>query len=258
MSNTLNTEINGGSCGANPNPPVPMSGGKKKGSKSKAKTAKAVKKNSKPKTSSKVKTSSKSKRTSKPKVSSKKASSKKTSSKKMSRTVNVDMMNGGAKKGSKSKKITKAKVTKTKKSSKSNSKKVSSKPTSKASGILSRIISANGAEDMYGGKKSSKGKTDKPKRKLNEAMQATLELNKEVLKRSGADRSLWFGLTPYINTFRLKAKEQIKDHKDHKAINKLILELIQKEIDTKGKQKVADEISQRNEDAKKKRLAKKK
>lgn len=265
MSSTKHNEglINGGSCGTGtgtgtgpapaPAPSAPLTGGKKRSSKPKAR---AVKKSSKPKPSSK------SKRTSKPKVSSKKASSKKASSKKMSRTVNVDMGGGAkskAKKAGKStKRSSKPKVSsKPSSKAKSNSKKVPSKPTSKASGLLSRIITAN-EDNQLGGKKSSKDKKDKPKRKLNEAMQATLELNKEVLKRSGADRSLWFGLTPYINTFRLKAKEQIKDHKDHKAINKLILELIQKEIDTKGRQKVADEIAQRSEDAKKKRLAKKK
>ena len=190
------------------------------------------------------------------KKSSKKASkksskkgSKKSSKKgsKMARMVNTDMMEtmvGGAKKSSK-------------KGSKKSSKKASKKASKKSS--------KKGSKSMKGGAKKSTKKASKKsskkaskkgskkgsmKRELPPALKAAQVVNEKVLKATGAERSDWFGLIKYINVLRKEAKKSVKDEKDFEAVNIKIMELFEKDLESKGKGKIASMIKAFAEEAK--------
>jgi hypothetical protein len=214
------------------------------------------------------------------KKSSKKGSKK--GSKKLARTTSVveeeEMFMVGGKKKSASKKGSKKSSKKAlKKSSKKGSKKAlmkggSKKGSKKSSKKGSTKSSKKGGEElsrsmdglmMDGGKRSKKGsKKDskkglkrmnadgsvKKKRVMNPAMKATLELNNVVLKKSGAERSDWFGLIKFINNFRKDAKNTLGDVENSK-VNDKIMELFENYLNKHGKEKVATEIKKLAEEA---------
>jgi hypothetical protein len=183
------------------------------------------------------------KKKTKAKKSSKKSSKK---SKKMSRLVNNDSLDDmlGGKKSKKS----------SKKGSKKSSKK-SSKKGSKDSSKLSRVLEMG----LVGGKKKSSKQSSKKgskmKRTLNPALKATQVINEKVLKEAGAERSHWFGLITYINTLRKEAKKLVNE-KDFEAVNKKIMELFEKDLQSKGKAKIASIIAKFAEEAKENRKKK--
>lgn len=147
----------------------------------------------------------------------------------------------GGKKGSKkaSKKVSK-------KASKKSSKKVSKKDSK-----LARVLDIE--LDMEGGKSKGSKKSSKKgsmKRELPPALKAAQVVNEKVLKATGAERSDWFGLIKYINVLRKEAKKTVKDEKDFEAVNKKIMELFEKDLESKGKGKVASMIKAFAEEAK--------
>ena len=101
-----------------------------------------------------------------------------------------------------------------------------------------------GAKKKSSKKSSKKGsKTgSKMKRAANPFIKATLAINEKILKECGGERSDWFGLIKYVNVLRTEAKKAVKDEKDFEAVNKKILELFEKELQSKGKAKIASMI----------------
>ena len=188
----------------------------------------------------------------------KKASSRKnTGSKRGSKKTSKKGSKKASKKGSKMSRVVDAMElsggVKSKKGSKRGSKKGPKKGSKKASKkSLSRSVSMIEIEPlpfMEGG-----GKT---KKALPPALKAAQEVNENILKQTGASRSDWFGLITYVNILRKDAKKSVKDEKDFVSVNKKILELFNAELSSKGGSKIAEQIKDLAEEAKKKRTKKK-
>ena len=109
-------------------------------------------------------------------------------------------------------------------------------------------------------KKSSKksSKTGKMKRTLNPKMKAIQVMNEKILKEVGAERTYWFGLITYVNMLRKEAKKSVKDETDTESVNKKIMELFEKDLQSKGKGKIASMIKTFAEEAKAKKMKGKK
>ena len=90
-------------------------------------------------------------------------------------------------------------------------------------------------------------------RRLPPALKASQVVNEKILKETGVEGVHWFGLIIYINMLRKEAKKSVKDEKDFEDVNKKIMELFEKDLQLKGKGKIADIIITFAEEAKTKR-----
>lgn len=92
--------------------------------------------------------------------------------------------------------------------------------------------------------------------KKKTAFDAVRMLNEKVLEAVGIERSHWFGLITYVNVLRKEAKKLVKDEKDSESVNNKIMELLERDLNTKGKTKVADMIKKFTEDVRAKKSKK--
>ena len=74
-----------------------------------------------------------------------------------------------------------------------------------------------------------------------------------MIKEIGAERKYWFGLNTYFYELRTEALKSVSDSKDYVTLHKKILELFDKDIKSKGKDKICAYVINLAEQIKKKR-----
>ncbi len=71
---------------------------------------------------------------------------------------------------------------------------------------------------------------------------AAQQVNEQILKSTGVDRSNWNGLIYFINKIRTKAKNEVIDASDYISVNNKIMEIFNEYLNQKGKFIIANEI----------------
>ena len=101
------------------------------------------------------------------------------------------------------------------------------------------------------------GASEKKKstRVLPPSFKAAQVVNEKIIKDVGCDRKYWFGLIKYVNTLRIQAKKEVDDEKDFESVNKVIMDLFNQDLKSKGKNKILKMIKYFAEEAKQERQA---
>ena len=77
-----------------------------------------------------------------------------------------------------------------------------------------------------------------------------------TIKEIGIERKYWFGLNTYFYELRTEALKEVKDSKDFKTLHKKVLELFDRDMKSKGKDKLGKYVINLAEEIKKKRSKK--
>jgi len=91
-------------------------------------------------------------------------------------------------------------------------------------------------------------------RELPPALKEAQQLKEKMIKDLGVDRKFWFGLNTYFYELRTDALKDVKDSKDFKTLHKKILELFDKDMKSRGKDKISEYVINLAEEIKKKRM----
>ena len=81
-------------------------------------------------------------------------------------------------------------------------------------------------------------------------------MKEKIIKEIGVDRKFWFGLNTYFYELRTEALKDVKDSKDFKALHKKVMELFDRDMKSKGKDKLSKYVVNLAEEIKKKRSKK--